>query len=284
MSPITLTDAQPVEELTTTNEHLQSLLQEKDKEIVKLRSQLAQAGKLATLGLQGAGIAHELNNPLTVISAEADEILDALDEGRLDPKQTLNSTTNIKNFAERMRVLVDHIRQYSREDKHANWTAIDINDPINDSLLLLRRQIENNGIRVKVSLTENLPKIWGQYNKLESVFQNLIANARDAFESIMDERTKELTIVSERHDNKIVVKIKDNGCGMTPEIIRRIYSPFFTTKTRENGTGIGLSITHNIVKEHHGEILVNSNPEKGTAFTLKFPLERRNRMDEENTK
>jgi signal transduction histidine kinase len=166
---------------------------------------------------------------------------------------------------------------YAREDKTANWTAINLNEPINDSLLMLRRQLETSGITVKASLAEDLPQIWGQYNKLESIFQNLIANARDAFDSIQDDRAKQVDITSEYDQDRIVVRITDNGCGMAKDVIQKIYTPFFTTKSRENGTGIGLSMVSNIIKEHHGEIQVDSSLGNGTTFILSFPLERRNR-------
>ena len=272
----------PFQELSRTNNDLQQTVRQKDKQLAKLHAQLAQAGKLAALGLQGAGIAHELNNPLTVISAEADEILDAIQGGNCDEKQIQASAKNIKSFSERMRVIVDHIRQYTRDDKNSNWTRININNVINDSLIIWKRQLINADIKVRLSLPQHLPDIWGQQNKLESVFQNLIGNARDAFEAVDDDRIKEIAIVSALDNNEILVKVDDNACGMSQEVLQKIYSPFFTTKTRENGTGIGLSMVHNIIKEHGGKILVNSIPGKGTAFTIKLPLERRSRADNNN--
>ena len=198
-SPIS-SERHPEKTVTALVQHIRQLekaLEQKEVQIKNAHTQLAHADKLATLGTMGAGIAHELNNPLTVISAEADEILDAVREGYDDIDLTMLSARNIKNCAERMRHIIDHIRRYARKDDDEPWQRLDINLPIQDSLIILKPQIENSGIVVNLSLTQNLPKIWGHPSRLESVFQNLIANARDAFNHVQDGRAKH-----RRHDDK----------------------------------------------------------------------------------
>ncbi|RMD94795.1 MAG: response regulator [Calditrichaeota bacterium] len=270
-------------ELLELNENLEQLVREKTKELKETQAQLVQAGKLAALGTLGAGVAHELNNPLTVVSAEADEILDAVNHGYLDQNLVVVSAQNIKSHAERMRVIIDHIRQFARDDKNSEWKKISINDPIRDSLILLRTQLESLGIEILLELDENLPKIWGHHNKLESIFQNLITNARDAFKNIKDRRHKTIKIRSYQKDrDKIVVEVADNACGIPKDVLPNIFNPFFTTKDVGSGTGLGLSITHSNVKEHGGEISVISKAGEGTTFILTFPLERRKKLKTSN--
>lgn len=268
--------ADRLEQLSQQNKSLQKALKAANRKLEETQAQLAQAGKLATLGTLGAEIAHELNNPLTVVSAEADEILDAIGNGHLAKKFATISVTNIKKHAEKMRVIVDHIRRYSRDEKDAPWEKLTINDPIKDAFILLRSQLENSGVSIKLCLDANLPQIWGHVNKLESIFQNLIGNAADAFASVEDGREKKLSIsTSVEGQNRIVVKVIDNAGGMPEEVRSQIFNPFFTSKKAGKGTGLGLFMVQNLVKEHRGIIKVDSRIGIGSEFTLIFPLERR---------
>ncbi len=264
-----------IEQLIQQSQSLQQALSRSDEKLKETQAQLSQAGKLATLGTLGSEIAHELNNPLTVVSAEADEIIEALGNGSFDKEFAAISVNNIKKYAERMRVIIDHIRRYSRDDRNSVWEKININNPINDSLILLKSQIADSGISIELSLDENLPEMWGQVNKLESIFQNLLANAADAFDSVKDGRSKKLRISSHESRNRILVKITDNAGGMSPEVKSNIFKSFYTTKAAGKGTGLGLAIVQNLVKEHRGIIHVDSQEQGGTEFTLNFPLERR---------
>lgn len=262
--------------LVELSEHLIKVIRQKKENLKVAEAQLVQAGKLATLGTLGAEIAHELNNLLTIISAEADDILDSANDGQLDSFQTGKSAQNIKNYSQRMRLIVDRIREYTWDDSNSNQTQFDLNDVIRDSLIILGASLKKEGIDVNLSLAENLPKIWGHRNKLESVFQNLITNARDALRSSSDEVTKSIRVLSGQiDDNQIEIKIADNGCGIPEDVQCKIFQPFFTTKSRGEGTGLGLSIVYTIVKEHHGEISLNSTAGKGTQFIVTLPLERR---------
>lgn len=262
--------------LVQENEYLKKCVQDKKKQLKEIRAQLTQTAKLANLGIQGASIAHELNNPLTAISAEADEIFDAIQGGYDDRQFIKASIENIKKYAGRMRVIIDHLRPFTADAACAEWTKVNVNDIINDALILLERQLRNSAIKINLFLSENLPIIWGQYYRLESVFQNLITNACQAFNKVDDGRDKQISIFSFlEEDRKIVVKVKDNASGIPRKIRGKIFKPFFTTKDRVNGTGLGLFIAHDIVKEHHGEIKVDSEVGRGTEFTVKLPLERR---------
>lgn len=271
------TAAKRIKNLMHLNKNLKNRLRQQDIELQEVKTQLMQASKLAALGTLGAGVAHELNNPLTVVSAEADEILDSIEDGCFDKTLAAISAKNIKTHAERMRVIIDHIRTYTREDKHSEWQQLSINEPIKDALILLKNQLDNLGIEVELCLNENIPRIWGNHNQLESVFQNFITNARDAFASIDDGREKKLTISTYLNGkDKIEVKFADNAGGMSEQVLSKIFKPFFTTKEIGNGTGLGLSIAQRNVQEHRGDITVKSKLGQGSEFTLTFPLERRN--------
>ena len=254
---------------------MKNLLHEKDKQLRSAQAQLAQAGKMATLGTLGAGVAHELNNPLTVISGEADEILDSINNGFQGDDFTVISANNIKKCADRMRLIIDHIRQYARKDEECAGSKLDVNSVIKDSLLILESQLRNSGIQVQLMLSEPLPPIWGHANKLESVFQNLISNAKDAFAQNDGNKHKELVIQTNHHKDEIVVTVSDNGCGIPPDAQTRIFDPFFTTKEIGRGTGLGMSIARGNIEEHKGTISLESSPEAGTKFTIRLPLERR---------
>lgn len=267
-------------QLLELNERLEQMVHDRTVKLQETQAQLVHAGKLAALGTLGAGVAHELNNPLTVVSAEADEILDGLKNGYFDEQIAAVSAKNIKSHAERMRVIVDHIRQFARDDKNAGWGKISINDPLKDSLILLDTQLKNHGIEVALHLGERLPQIWGCHNKLESVFQNLITNARDAFASVKDNRKQEIVITTYLGDqNNITVKFEDNACGIPQKVLAEIFNPFFTTKDVGSGTGLGLSIAQRNIEEHGGEIAVKSKEGQGTEFTIIFPIERRKRAN-----
>jgi C4-dicarboxylate-specific signal transduction histidine kinase len=268
--------------LVQLSEHLIKVVREKKEHLKMAQEQLSQTGKLATLGTLGAEIAHELNNLLTIISAEADEIQDSVADGRLNWQQTSNSAKNIKHYAQRMRLIVDHIREYTWDDSHSNRIPVDINDVIRDSLILLNSSLKKDGIEVRVCLAENLRHIWGHRNKLESVFQNLIANARDALRASGNKENKTLQILTQKiNEDEIAIKISDNGCGMTDAVQRKVFQPFFTTKGRGEGTGLGLSIAYSIIKEHQGEIFLHSEVGAGTEFTVVLPVERRHGKEAE---
>lgn len=262
--------------LRKENLELRQALRSADREARRLKEELAQAVKLAVLGTLGANVAHELNNPLTIISAEADELLEAYENGRRAGELTEVSARNIKRAAERMRSLVDYIRQYIRRDGEAPWERLEINSLVQDALLILKPQLRQAGIEVSVNLPENLPSIWGHKVKLESVFQNLLANAKDAFEDVTDGRCKQIRIESKLMDSAFVcVVIEDNASGIPENIQDRIFEHFFTTKKAGKGTGLGLPMVAEHVSEHKGTVSVESEENIGTRFTIKFPLERR---------
>lgn len=261
--------------LLQLNNNLNQALEEKENELNEVRELLAHTAKLSNLGTMGAEIAHELNNPLTVVNAEAEEILDAVTNQPLNTDLITECAQNIKKSAERMRKIVDYVRHYARQDGEASWQPLNINDPIHNALILLKPQLANSGIGVCLSLDENLPQILGDANKLESVFQNVIMNAKDAFLQNQDKRNKNLNITTLSDKDAVIVKIADNAGGIPEKMKGSIFKPFFTTKKAGQGTGLGLAITHQLVKEHNADIELNSEEGKGSEFVISFPCDQR---------
>jgi len=254
----------------------EEILREKEAELKEIQERIAHLGRLANLGTMGATIVHELSTPLTIVTAEAEEILQALEKTPTDSTLISECAENIRRSAMRMHKVVGYVRYYASSQSQTSWRRLNINEPINNALILLKPQLVNTDIEIDLSLSDHLPEIWGDADKLESIFQNLIVNARDAFLAIRDGRDKILRITSSLgEDDTVTVKIADNAGGIPKNIRGDIFKPFFTTKKALHGTGLGLAISHQLVKEHNGDIRLTSENGEGTEFTLCFPVERR---------
>ena len=233
---------------------------------VGLESQLAQAEKLSSIGLLAAGVAHEVNTPLAVISSYTQMLSKQLrDDARLAPllekitKQTFRASE-----------IVNGLLNFSRTGG-AEFRATDLNGIVLETLALLEHQLKTARIVLETELDPSLPLIQGNAGKLQQVFLNLFLNAKDAM--VEGGRLRVSTAV---HDC-VTVSIADSGTGIAPEHVQRIYDPFFTTKTavkagQRRGTGLGLAVTYGIMQEHAGKIHVESQPGAGTVFALEFPL------------
>jgi two-component system NtrC family sensor kinase len=238
-------------------------------ERVELESQLSQADKLSSIGLLAAGVAHEVNTPLAVISSYAQMLSKQL---QADPqKGALLEKITRQTF--RASEIVNNLLNFSRTSG-AEFTDVDVNKIIHDTLALLEHQFKTAKIRVEDELSRNLPLINGNPGRLQQVFLNLFLNARDAMPAGGTLR------VATSNGDGVSVMVSDTGNGIAQEHIHRIYDPFFTTKSapREGqgkGTGLGLSVTYGIIQEHAGKIRVESHPGEGTTFYLEFPLMRK---------
>ncbi|MCK5072576.1 MAG: GHKL domain-containing protein [Bacteriovoracaceae bacterium] len=234
-----------------------------------LQQQIFQAGKLASLGTIAAGIAHELNNPLSIISGYT-EVISRAREFDLDKDSINEHCRGIREAISRMKMIINHVRIFSRDSIKHPFTSCSINKVINDSMILISKQIQNRDIDIKLELSENVPETKMNPNKIESVIQNLIINARDAFEDVKDDRDKFIRISSSYNieSKEIIVKITDNATGISTDQTSRIFDPFYTTKDVGKGTGLGLSISHGIIEEHNGFLDVESMQGEGTTFTI----------------
>src|SRR5947208_2665402 len=238
-------------------------------ERVELESQLSQSDKLSSIGLLAAGVAHEVNTPLAVISSYAQMLSKQL-QG--DPTRTA-LLEKITRSTFRASEIVNNLLNFSRTSG-TEFTEVDVNKIILDTLSLLEHQFRTAKVRVHDELAPHLPSIQGNAGRLQQVFLNLFLNAKDAMPN-----GGTLHIATSNGDG-VSVMVSDTGSGIAQEHIQRIYDPFFTTKAapqegQKRGTGLGLSVTYGIIQEHAGKIRVESSPEEGTTFYLDFPLLRK---------
>jgi PAS domain S-box-containing protein len=238
-------------------------------ERMELESQLTQADKLSSIGLLAAGVAHEVNTPLAVISSYAQMLSKQL-QG--DPQRSA-LLEKITRQTFRASEIVNNLLNFSRTSG-AEFTEVDVNKIISETLALLEHQFKTTRIHVHDELAGHLPMIVGNAGRLQQVFLNLFLNARDAMS-----QGGTLTVATSNGEG-VSVRVSDTGSGIAQEHIQRIYDPFFTTKSgpregERKGTGLGLSVTYGIIQEHAGKIRVESEPGTGTTFYLDFPLSRK---------
>lgn len=255
----------------------------------KMETQLLQSYKLASLGKLVAGVAHEINNPntfilgnLKIIQEATKDIIPILDRYYNDHPDLQVARLNYDLFKESISVLVDDminganrtkkivadLRNFAKKDDGALTEVIDINSIINYNLTLTRKHIRKYA-ELKVELDESIPKFLGSSNKLEQILLNLIMNASEAMENC--EGIIKLKTGYDEEKKEVLLIVEDNGLGMEENIVKNIFDPFFTTKRNSGGTGLGLSITYGIIKDHNGNIEVDSKVGRGTKFTLRFP-------------
>ena len=232
---------------------------------VQMEAQLAQSEKLSSVGLLAAGVAHEVNTPLAVISTQAQMLAKYLRPG--DKHSRILEKIIGQTF--RASQIVNSLLNFSRT-KGASFAALEINQIITETLLLLDHQLQPAGITVESRLEPNLPPISGNGDKLQQVFLNLFLNAKDA----MPEGGR-LRVATWTENSSLRIEISDTGLGIPPEHLHRIYDPFFTTKSTGRGTGLGLAVSYGIIQEHSGKIQAESPPGLGTRFRLEFPILRK---------
>jgi len=238
-------------------------------ERMDLEAQLSQADKLSSIGLLAAGVAHEVNTPLAVISSYTQMLSKQLQS---DPQKS-GLLEKITRQTFRASEIVNNLLNFSRTSG-SEFADLDINKVITDTLALLEHQFKISKIEVHSELTHDISPIQGNSGRLQQVFLNLFLNAKDAMP-----RGGTLRIAT-TNGSSVSVQVTDTGAGIAPEHINRIYDPFFTTKTapkegQSRGTGLGLSVTYGIIQEHAGKIRVESHPGSGTTFALDFPLSRK---------
>ncbi|MGI8468351.1 MAG: ATP-binding protein, partial [Pyrinomonadaceae bacterium] len=230
---------------------------------VKLEESLQQSEKLSSIGLLAAGVAHEVNTPLTGVSSYTQMLLGMIPE--TDPKHAL--LLKVQRQTERATNIAGNLLNFSRTGNGTEFHEINVNKTLDDTLQLLEPQMRKSRVEIVKNYDESSPKIYANAGKLQQVFTNLILNARDA---MFDGGTITLTTKIGDEDS-IIVEIADTGTGIEPENLSKIYDPFFTTKAVGSGTGLGLAVTYGIVQEHSGTIQAISEPDAGTTFRLEFP-------------
>ncbi|MFP4394231.1 MAG: ATP-binding protein [Anaerolineales bacterium] len=264
-------------------DHLEEMVEEKVRALEEERAKAIQLDKMAALGEMATGIAHELNQPLTAITFEADFLKTSAAQLRASAQsieeiaKSLGETgENLAGDVERCRRIVDHLRTFGRMTKEP-VQSIDLNQPISNSFILAGARLRHSNVDVRLDLAEDLPSILADPHKLEQVFLNLISNAEYAMEKQAEQAPtpdyqKVLEITTAIAGEHVIARVRDNGCGIPPEEQKRLFDPFFTTKPAGEGTGLGLSISYGIVTDVGGDIECESVVGEGTTFTLRFPI------------
>ncbi|MBU0515812.1 MAG: PAS domain S-box protein [Proteobacteria bacterium] len=254
--------------LVTTSDITKRLLAEQ---------QLIQTSKMTTLGEMAASVAHELNQPLSVIKTAGGYLIKKLKKGEEIGGEILETLVEeIDSQVDRASKIINHMREFGRKSD-VTAEMVHINDALSRALEIFNQQFKLRGIEVIKEMAENLPPIWADSNRLEQVFINLLLNARDAIEEKWEQvapkgEGKRIFVKSSFKDGMIMIEVRDTGTGIPESIIDRIFEPFFTTKEVSQGTGLGLSICYSIVQDYHGTIKAETQVGEGASLIIRFPV------------
>ncbi|MDD2465349.1 MAG: ATP-binding protein [Desulfobulbus sp.] len=241
-----------------------------DREATAMDQQMAHIEKMANIGRLAAGVAHEINNPLQMILAQAGWIEELLPEE--DPTTLKNldeyqqTIKKIKHHVERAATITHRLLGFARKIS-AEQEQVQINDIIHETLSFLEKEAKHNNIEVDLKLDPQLPATMTEAHRLQQILLNLIDNALDAVG-----HDGKVEIITSCTPQQISVQVADNGPGIPPEVMQKIWDPFFTTKEQGKGTGLGLSISQNIIRTLGGTIEAQNRKEGGTIFTVTLPI------------
>ena len=267
------------EKLKKYSRNLEEKVEERTKKVEDYEKQLIHSEKMASLGLLAAGVAHEINNPIGIIVNRI-ECLKMENKNGDIPEKVMKDLDTMMHHAMRVSSITGNLLSFSRESSY-EFQSQDVNKIIEKVLMFLEASISAKGITMEKYLTMRLPLVFGSSGGLEQVFLNIVHNAMDAtndggrirvetkYDSVPDSVVRGFSLADKGF---VSIIISDTGDGIPHEYIGKIFYPFFTTKEIGKGTGLGLSISYGIIKEHGGEIRVDSEVSKGTAFTVLLPV------------
>jgi signal transduction histidine kinase/integral membrane sensor domain MASE1 len=253
--------------LRNTSKKANELAELKTRELKETQIQLVNAARLSSLGMMASGVAHEINNPLSIISGRARLITRLLETKNFDPEKLKEYGENIITTVERVTKIVKSMRLLARDGTNDPMVFVPLAHIINSTLDICREKIKNSNIEITVDPIPEA-KIYCREVQIGQVFINLINNAFDAIESLDD---KWIHIKFDLDSTKVKIQIIDSGHGIPKDVANKLMVPFFTTKEPGKGTGLGLSISRSILKEHAGSIEIDFN-NKNTCFIVELPL------------
>nr|HID59766.1 PAS domain S-box protein [Desulfobacterales bacterium] len=239
--------------------------------------QLIQAGKMATLGEMATGIAHELNQPLSVIKTASSYLMRKINrKERIEDEILKTLAEEMDSYVDRASNIINHMREFGRKSE-VKKEKVHVNDVLNKALDIFGQQLKLREIEIVREYEENLPPILADANRLEQVFINLLINARDAIEERWNQADhrkgmKKISLKTSSQEGMVTIEFRDTGTGIPKSIIDKIFEPFFTTKKVGKGTGLGLSISYSIVRDYDGVIKVKSRENEGSNFIVQFPI------------
>lgn len=261
-------------ELLFLNENLERRVAQRTEALVQAAEQkmemeknMAQTEKLAAIGELSAGVAHEINNPLGVILGYNQLLLRGEEKG----SEKHEDLKTIEKHVKHVRTIVSDLLSFSRNSKTERG-SVDIHDIADEVIGFIRKHLGGGNIEVVKNYAPDLPRLLLDREKIKQVFVNLLMNAWHALEG---SGTLTISTSLDAEKNLAVITVSDTGMGIEQENLTRIFDPFFTTKPTGQGTGLGLSVSYGIIKNHDGEISVASRPGQGTVFTITLPLHSR---------
>ena len=247
-------------------------------ERLEMEQKFIQAGKMATLGEMATGVAHELNQPLTVIKGAAGYFLRKIRRSEPIAPETLSElSVEINGQVDRASDIINHMRAFGRKSD-LTLLDTDVNAVVARACDLFGRQLVVHGIALETALAPNLPSVLAIPNRLEQVIVNLVLNARDAVETRAGKDPggpAAIGVATEAEGNAVRLSVWDTGTGIPPHLLNKIFEPFFTTKPVGKGTGLGLSIIYGLIKDFGGTIAARNRDEGGAAFDIRLPITRR---------
>jgi signal transduction histidine kinase len=240
-------------------------LSQYDKRLRENQEQLIQAEKLTSLGQMAASIAHEVNNPLAGVLVYTQLLAKKLNSGTFTKEGALESLAKMETELIRSSRLIRNLLDFSRQSPPA-LRDVQVNDVLDQALNLAAFSAEPKGIKIEKELSPSLPLVMADFDQLQQVSINLIMNALQA----MPEGGK-LTLRTSADDNQLKIEVQDTGQGISKENMRKLFTPFFTTKEKGKGVGLGLAVAYGIIQRHKGRIEVQSKEGEGTTFTIYLP-------------
>lgn len=250
-------------------ENLESKVEARTRELLAARAEVAQGEKLASIGVLSAGIAHELNNPLTGVLTFTSLMRKKVKDGTEDAEDLDLVIRETKRCAAIIRRLLD----FAREKVPVNG-FFNLNQVVEDTVRFVERPASLHQIEISTHLDAALPQVWGDADLIKQVMMNLLVNAQQAVdkEGRISVETRLITPSDTHEQQTVEISVRDNGCGIPQANLQRIFDPFFTSKEVGKGTGLGLSVSYGIVKAHGGKISVESTVGEGTVFHVQLPV------------
>ena len=238
-------------------------LQEREHALIQAQRALVHSAKMAAFGQLGAGIAHEVNNPLAGILGHAQLAI-----RRLGPENPAKASLDlIAQETRRCSDIIKNLLRFARQDT-PQFQPVNANEAVGAALSIVDHQLSLHGIRIVRELGESLPQVNGDINQLQQVLVNLAINAQQAMAGLRGE----LSVRTRAVGGQVLIELQDSGPGISPELQKKIFEPFFTTKAAGQGTGLGLSVSYGIIESHGGRIEVRSSPGHGATFVISLPV------------
>jgi len=253
--------------LVTTSDITQRLMAEQH---------LIQTSKMATLGEMATGIAHELNQPLSVMKTASSFIIKKVRKNEpIEDRILRTMAEEIDSHVDRASAIINHLREFGRKSE-VRKENVNINVALERALAMFLQQLKLREIQVEKDLTEDLPPVLANSNRLEQVFINLLTNARDAIDDKCEklgsrDADRKISLKTRVDSGKVRVEVADSGIGIPKSVLDKIFEPFFTTKRVGRGTGLGLSISYGILRDYDASIEVETRENEGSTFILRFP-------------